>query len=297
MTDMGVFSPVDLTADEVSALQSVMADARRVLVRACEERLGHGIVKHLRDAYKADPSVLWANPRAKRHMEALIREEDRIVRGFIRVACDLCDKFDTAHDDRPGVTYGDYLQEAGWAIYDAIYAYDGSNQFSTFVYWCVKNRLLSFVRSERQLNGVGKTIRKLRKAVRDLCKTHGINVDDAVARLRAGGEVISAEMVSKLKDSMFKVRRLDDLKGAKSVSRPADDAIDLRAALGAAKLSPLERELVEGYMAGDRELRQRIAAERVNPNTGNLYTTQRLSQIFQEACEKIRREYNHLAAA
>lgn len=297
MTDMGVIAPVELTADEVSTLQTIMADARRILVRACVERLGHDTVKHLRDAYKADPTVLWANPRAKRHMDALIAHEDRIVRGYIRIACDLCDKFDTAHADRPGVTYGDYLQEAGWAIYDAIYAYDGSNQFSTFVYWCVKNRLLSFVRSERQLNGVGKAVRKLRKQVRDLTKAHGISVDEAVNRLRNEGTVIRPEMVAKLKDAMFKVRRLDDVKGAKAKHLPADDGIDVRAAMAKATLSPIERELVEGFMAGDRELRTRLAAERVNPNTGKLYTTQRLSQIFQEACEKIRREYNHLAAA
>lgn len=70
----------------------------------------------------------------------------------------------------------------------------------------------------------------------------------------------------------------------------------MREAVAQADLTPLERELIEAHLKGERGYRAKLAKERVNPTTGKLYTRQRLGQIFQDACLKCQALFEQRAA-
>ena len=242
MDDLTIYTPIDLEPQRVESLQHTMAAAFAVLKAAAVEKYGFAKVKRLRDDYKAGRIDLQFNPRAKRILCEMAGLECEVVLGYIRVGTELCRSFAASSDARPGVTIGDYIQEAAQAIYDAMYTYNGENEFSTFVYWCVKNRLISFVRSEER-------------------------AAKAKQRQRIDKEDVMALAVH---------------------DKPQNEYDDMRVAVAEADLDSMERELVAAHLRGDVGYRKHLTETRINPSTGRLYTRQRLSQIFVEACEKIK---------
>lgn len=253
MEDLRVYTPIDLRPDRVESLQRTMAAAFVALSAAAVEKYGFAKVKKLRDEYKSGRIDLQFNPRAKRILSEMASLECEVIRGFIRVGTDLCRSFAASSDARPGVTLGDYIQEAAQAIYDAMYTYNGENEFSTFVYWCVKNRLISFVRSEER-------------------------AAKAKQRQRIDKEDVLALAVH---------------------DKPQNEDDDMRAAVAEANLTPMERLLIAGHLSGDKDYRKKIieSPDHKNPATGLPYTRQRLSQIFIEACEKIKAAFEAKAKA
>ena len=249
MDDLQVYTPIELRPERVESLQRTMAAAFVALSAAAVEKYGFAKVKRLRDEYKSRKIDLQFNPRAKRFMNEMAGLECEIIRGFIRVGTDLCRSFAASSEARPGVTMGDYVQEAAQAIYDAMYTYNGENEFSTFVYWCVKNRLISFVRSEER---AAKSKQRQR-----------IDREDVLALA--------------VHDKLYN----------------EDD--DMRMAVAEADLTPMERLLIAGHLSGDKNYRKRIIETHKNPATGLPYIRQRLSQIFIEACEKIKRAFESKA--
>lgn len=254
MDDLQIYTPIDLPPERVASLQQTMAAAFVALSAAAVEKYGFAKVKRLRDEYKSRKIDLQFNPRAKRILREMAGLECEIIRGFIRVGTELCRSFAASTDARPGVTLGDYVQEAAQAIYDAMYTYNGENEFSTFVYWCVKNRLITFVRSEER-------------------------AAKAKQRQRIDKEDVLALAVH---------------------DKPHDDeAEDMRQAVVEANLTPMERLLIAGHLSGDKDYRKKIieSSDTKNPTTGQPYTRQRLSQIFIEACEKIKAAFEAKAKA
>lgn len=252
MEDLKLYTPIDLSADRTESLQQTMASAFVALSAAAVEKYGFAKVKRLRDDYKAGRIDLQFNPRAKRILREMAALECEVVRGYIKVGTELCRSFAHSTEARPGVTMGDYVQEAAQAIYDAMYTYNGENEFSTFVYWCVKNRLISFVRSEER-------------------------AAKAKQRQRIDNEDVLALAV---------------------YDKPQNEDDDMRMAVAEADLNPMERLLIAGHLSGDKDYRRKIieSPQHKNPATGLPYTRQRLSQIFIEACEKIKRAFENKAS-
>lgn len=152
MRDYDIFNPVVPTVEEVEELETTMADLYNAASLVSVELYGKDTsTTRLRDEYKKDQSVLSEEdyPNTKRLMDQVIGMESRIISSFILAIKSLCDSFHLNSEKRPGVIYGDYLQTAVMGLYDAIYTYDGSNHFTTYIYSVVKNRLVNFVRNEQ----------------------------------------------------------------------------------------------------------------------------------------------------
>lgn len=296
MKAINVYEPVDLSVDEKKVLEMQMAKAFEAFQRASLERYGFANVRKLRDDYKSQSTstrnMLWSDPDARKHMDWMIANEKRIISGYIRVANDLCLAFELANE-KSGPNYSDYLQEAAMAIYDAMYQYNGSNQFCTYAYWTVKNRLISFRRSELARKGLTRKILQLKSQVKELLSDNGLTFDQAICQLQASGVDIKPQILARLKiafnmnteSSMFEV-----------VSPVVDEEFqetieNMRQAVNDANLTEMERNLVEAHLRGDENYRKLISETVINPSTGRLWTKQRLSQIFVSACEKIRAVY------
>lgn len=75
------------------------------------------------------------------------------------------------------------------------------------------------------------------------------------------------------------------------------DLSQMRKAVEDADLTPIERELIEAHLRGDRGYRARLEQEgRINPDNGRPYNRQWLGHIFKIACDKCRRVYEQRAA-
>jgi DNA-directed RNA polymerase specialized sigma subunit len=300
MQDFAYYRPITLSEADSLQLKGVMVAAYPHLSRAAIEKYGSPkpLIKRLRDAYKKNASTLWFDPMAKLHMDRLMEIEEPVIRSNICLGTNLCNKLSQGWRERPDVTYDDYLQQVAWAIYDAMYTYSGESEFSTYAHKLIHNRLVSYVRDHDQKAGIGRRIKWLKLKARKLMQSDGLTFDQVAARMRKE-DGLSEDDVDKLRASMYKVCGLDEpLVNSLGTWERGDDVAELvRYAIEQAGLNDLERELVEAYMNDDRDCRRRIVTTRIHPNTGRPYTPQRLSQIFLEACTKIREVYERLCSS
>jgi len=300
MPDFGSIQPIELTEDRKLELEQTMASANEVFADAAwvlYQSDDPADIRRLRDGYHANSKSLGRFPGAKRAFAKLQEIEAEVIGGYIRTTAKMCSSFELAgRDTRPGVEYLDYVTEAAWAIWDAMPVYNGQQRFTTFVYRCVKNRLVNFVRNEEQASGVSGGLRRLRKRVREAMKL-GMSLENAVA-LIAGEDQLNEAAVARLRMALATFRSFGqpgDIMGdvaAKEEKREDPKVAAMRKAVENADLSPIERELIDAHLRGDRGYRSKLEREkRINPNTGRPYTRQWLSQLFHSACSKCRAAY------
>lgn len=295
------FVAIDMSAEDIRNLENKMAEAHRLLSHAAEEKYGEPRVLKLRDDFKAyqkqqtfsSRDFLWNHPPAQRAMEWMIAHEEQIIAAFIRCSNKLCQSF-----CRSNISIHDCYQEASLAIYDAMYMFDGSNKFSTYSHYTVRNRLIQFMRQEGRGHGVTKSVQSLRNKVRQMMNEQFCSADEAIAQLD-----LTPIMEKRVRDSLFSVSRIENdveisFRLWENRDSGNDDWIDwVKNAVEVANLSEMERNLVFAEVDGNsREYRQLLMTT-VNPNTGRPWTRQRISQIYLEAIDKIRVAYEEIRKA
>lgn len=222
-------------------------------------------------------------------MEKLLFLEGEFLSAYSRQVCGIARSFwRVNHRNYPTLEVDDYIQEGCIALTNSVYHYDGSAAFTSYLQNVVRRSLSSFLRDNEVMGGVGRNIKKWRKMVVRSMKQEHIDVYQAIENLRKTEKITESE-VKKLVDSIYIVAPLDVDEIGVRHRKNKDDGLDrelINLCLEEANLTPMERELVDAYMVGDS--RTKIAENRINPNTGNLYTTQALSLYFKSACEKIK---------
>jgi len=297
MPDFGSIRPIDLTEDRKRELEAQMALAFEVLADAAyaiNYSDNPADIRRLRDEHlkhngtKEDP--LRRYPGARRCIAGIRLIETEVLGGYIRTLSSLCCSFEEASKkDPPGLDFQECLDEAGWAIWDSMYTYNGRNRFTTFIFRAAKNRLTSLLRNHARSANAGRKVQKLRSKLRLLMATDGLRFEAALAQV-VQEENLTDVMVVRLQNAMVNTSSLDA--NAKELSCTDDHAgseeIELMwQAVRGADLTPIERRLVEAHLQGDRQFRKRMC-EVICPETGNPYTRANLSQIFIRACVKIR---------
>ncbi len=268
------FESVVLSDEEKKYLEQHMASAVSALSEAANANYGFANIKKLRTDYKKGLIQLDDETRLK--MDWMIAHESRIIAGYIRLVNKIYLKFNR-FGSNTGATVNDYLQEGALAIYDAMYEYNGSSKFTTFVYCFIRNRLVDFNRRENKNRKVENSINKLSSQIYDM-KACGVSCERAVKQINSDDE-FDEDVIDWLKSS----------------AKPATTALtgeskEMWDAVENAPLTVMERNLVEAHLRGDHSYRSKLS-ETINENTGKLWTRQRLSQIFIVACDKIRTTY------
>lgn len=243
MTELDIYRPIVLTNADHERHRLLLTQAFPVLQATATERYSFPNVKKLRQDFKHDPSCLWCNPRGAAHLRRVMGVEEEMVRGHIRLGAKLSQSYHALNQPNiPGVTLDDFIQQCAMALYDSIYMYNGSTNFSTYATWAIRNRLLDFIQAEKAAAQAER-----RAALDPHAATHDAEVNDPGPVMRA----------------------FED-----------------------APLSEMQRRLVVAHMRGDKEFRRIVSTTEINPATGRPWTRARLSALYVEACEIIRRVYN-----
>lgn len=290
-----IYKPISLTKEEKAELEDQMTQAFKSFCRASNEKYGFANVIKLRDQYKKNKTStynpLWADPTARKWMDWMIENEDRIISANIRLANKACLKFLPIGKEL-NLTYGDLVQVSVMAIYNAMYQFDNSKScFSTYVVWAIKNALSTYVKNENSQKGITRKITALKSQVASKI-AEGVSFDEAVNQLKDSGVEINGSTIERLKFAMGLItdQISQDIPAPVVVNEKHQELEYMKKAIEQTKLSDLERNLVEAHLRGDHSYRKMLS-ETINPATGNCWTRQRLSQIFIDACTKIRNTY------
>lgn len=136
METLDLIKPVELTADQKAELHDLMVQANSILKPLAQKMFGERGLRKLRNEVRAGRVELSASEAVC--IQRVVANEGLILAGYIRVATQLVKAFYL----RTKQDMDDLWQEAAMGIYDAIYSFDGRNEFSTYVYYSVKNRLI-----------------------------------------------------------------------------------------------------------------------------------------------------------
>lgn len=281
---------IDLNDAQKSELSITLAKCHGSLYRAAIENYDKPRIKRMRDDFKSGKITLRYNPEARNALLEVMSLESRVLAAYIKMCNELCSAFHHSHPELQSVIgYTDYLQEAAWAIYDAAYTYNGTTEFSTYCYWCVKNQLITFVRKQRSLVGVTTKLASLRTMARKLMREEQITLSEAIAKMICS-DVLKPKDEKALRRVMSNNYNIDEeyIDNVPALTTTDGETSIMWQAIEQSPLNPLERELIEAHLNKKRELRRIISETRINPNTGQLYTKAVLSNVYLAACAKLR---------
>lgn len=293
---IGMIEAIELSADERAMLAQRIADGNAVL-RSKAEMYGFEGVRSLRQEYyrlsnhKRGRNMMMFDEETRSVLSNLTGVEYTLLSGFVNMANQLASSFYLSHKtDRPHLDECDYIQEATWAIFDAMYCYDGSTQLTTYLYSSIKRRLAGFVRSEEIHAGIGRPTKLLRTKVRRVMRDKMCSFEVAIAILRET-EDISEEMEDKVRSACYNVKCVDrdnDVRVAKQIEPVSEEIELLLEAVRLADFNDLQREMVEYFLKTGERMDSELVHNRINPNTNEPYTRQAVSQQWQKACDKLR---------
>ena len=308
-TTFGTIQPITLTDERKDELTMTMAASHDVVHDAAVRLYGEPDFRRLRHEFRSGKKIrLRADERAT--LSQLAEIEQEVLAGFIRVPFNLCKAFYFA-ERRSAVTLGDWVQEAAQTIFDCIYGFDGSNEFSTYVYWSVKNRLIDFVRSQSE---VARSVVAVRVKIVAIMEKESCDFETAVAVLRSKGE-IDSKLLDRAAASDVMVRNEDSLSllegdhrndytahaALAQFDRDAEDQQRdtklMWQALEQTELNEFERDLVETFLREGYGSQAKVGRRHKSEFTGKKYSRARAGQIFHRACAKLQITFRQLREA
>ena len=292
--ELSFYNPKEISLNDKKELQEMKETAFGILSKAAMEKYNFPNIKLLRNEYKKNQKVLWANPLAAKWMNKMIAAEATVISGYILIGANLSRKFNKNPEERIGVTLMDYLQQCAHAIYDSMYMYDGSTEFSTYVTHAMRHRLISFVYKEELDSGVGRKIMKMRTQVKKIMRDRTVNFEQALSVFVQNNKIDNTDL-SLLRHSMRKKSHINQDYDSIEISTVDKDSLELKDMFDAIEKAPLDemqRRLIDAYINGDKDFRRKVTESEINPKTGNLWTKAWLSKLFLDACKTIRNAYN-----
>jgi hypothetical protein len=89
--------------------------------------------------------------------------------------------------------------------------------------------------------------------------TYFLSFEDAVGRIQAEDDSITAEIIEKVYDALYKMSgNIDSYVPQTASEKSSEDVEDMRKAIEEADLTPLERALLKAQVAGDRRFRTEL---------------------------------------
>jgi RNA polymerase sigma factor (sigma-70 family) len=154
--------PRILSEDEKEELAAIMKKAAGI-IQIAAKRFELSIKSFRIKFFKGELEITDEERQAINTIKGI---EITALEGYCRLAYVIARKFYRKDlEAKSGAILDDYLQEGMAAISDAIFSYDGSTKFSTYITWSIRNRLILYVRNDQSLSPVKRRVIKLRAKI------------------------------------------------------------------------------------------------------------------------------------
>ena len=185
--------------------------------------------------------------------------------------------------NKPDVEIDDYIQEGMMALIDAAYYYDGSQRFTTFATFVVRNKLREYVRNNCSLSRIKKRILKLRTQLHKLMNAKNLSFDAAAEELK---------LTKKDKDEVMQslIKAVSDVKWdfmCSSVNYSESDQLVMKA-FEEAELSEFERDVLQAKI-------NHVSISSVTEKYH--YSRMAGSLALKRACKIVKEKYEELSRA
>lgn len=279
---------VELTEEQKVDLEAALAHRHFLLKKAAEQILGEdspAAIKRLRRVPDLPETVI-------RIIEEINEMAPQVDAQYIRVVLPLVKAYHVLTAQKcKGLEEDDFLQEAHIAIFDAMFTYNGRTRFSTYVYHCVKRHLASSQNQEIKAGSVRCHVKRLGRSVQSLMRK-GVSLQMALAY--AGERACTGKKHHHVDEDNPCYVEQESVEPGTWDEYQEEEIIEKNLQLRAivlAPLNPLERGLIDAYMAGDKKV---FRDGTCNPATGKPYTRQGVLNAYHTAKDKIRVTYDRL---
>lgn len=299
------YESILLSDDEKIFIESQMAKCYKALDRASFEKYGFAKIKKLRQDYKVQKSLgkgydfLWSDPEARQMIEWMISNEQKILSAYINLCMEMCRKFSVKSVS--DLTFEDCLQEAVFAIYDAMYLYNGEFRFSTYVFTTVRHRLLNAKDKLEEQKGIDRFTKLNLKKVYEIINKESCSFDQAISQIKFTEKELKKDVIRKLRNAYNGTTYLsvEDFDRVACKEDKKTEAIYdiLSLAIEKANLTDIQRRMLFAMLNGEKNFNGHLINNEVNPNTGMPWTRQRLHQLQNDAQKKLKIAYDNLDVA
>ncbi len=293
MKDFGIYNPISLTGSEMRELESKLAKANLKLAPIAFALYGDGVVrlepdrlpmaelKRLRDEFKTSENTILSG-EAFISMKILNYLESQVISATILLGHKYCQAF--SQNKLVKLSFADCVQVCALAIYDAMYTFNGQTCLSTYVSVCMRNNLVNLFRLEAQRNGVDLHSVKLFGMINKMKENFGLSFDECFLKLQTE---LSLDNKSIKKLTRAPVEFVNVFDEFELIDRSSGHSMELEEVIANSGLNDLQISLVDAVLHNDRKYRSYMETQ-INPNNGLPYTRSWLSQLYQQACVKIR---------
>lgn len=299
MKTIGCVEVNRLSEEELAFVSKKIAEAHPIIT-ACAERLCEGKVKKFWREFmqgKLRSQVSMSERAAVQSVVDLVET----ISGNIVLA--VAEKARSFHRSFSHVSFDDFFQEGMMLIGYCLFAYDGSNELSTYLLTSIHKHLINFARRSSPLGTVSPPVIQRRKELRKRMEA-GQTYDEAVSEMG-----LSPTKLKSLSGSMTKLHSIHELNKddryvfTNCLAAPEEDEpvleedTRLQQALEFADLNEFERDLIEELMNSDVPgFQSRVAARHTSPRTGKAYTRAAAGVAYHRAIEKIKEIYLDMEA-
>lgn len=251
------------------------------------QRYGDPNVRRLRLDF-LNGVVTFAQDRpARMAMESLLRLEDEFLSAYVLQVCSIARSFWQTNKRRK-IDVDDFIQEGCLALSNAVYHYDGSTAFTTYLQHAIRRCLIAYAREQEELSGIGRGIKRLKKMAVSRMKQCQCSLEEAILYLQNQGEKISEIAKEKIELSFYSTVPMPEFDLKQKEQQIDLDVEAIQLCIHEAGLTEIEMELIIAYMEGNNKFRSEATRTRINQTTGRLYTKQALNLAFKRACSKIK---------
>lgn len=275
----------DLARKEI---EQKLIENNKILADASCKIYGFSNIKRLRDEYKSGLVKLKHEKyfRARVAINWMIKNEEKIILSFVPIVQKICNSFSRSDCIRSN-TEEDLMQIGMMSIYDYIYEYNGKSKLISYLTLVVKCRLIDTQRSDKKISGYSGSVYELQKMVNDTMSLRQCSLNMAISYLQKENVNITKEEWSRVYDIMSYDDNYNDIIDKVPESKSLNLNSQYLEIIECASLNNVEKGLIYAHIQGDKSYRNNLI-KKINPKTGNCWTKQRLSQIFQEACKKLK---------
>ncbi len=268
--------------EEKAALEAVMTTSHPILRKLSDKRFRS--IRELRGEYFRKSLIL--NDQAEKAAFENIRSiENQIMECFGKLVYSIAKHYYLREKiNKPEVEIDDYIQEGMMALIDAAYYYDGSQRFSTFSTFAIKNKLREYTRSNCSLSRIKKRILKLRTQLHKLMNTKNLSFDAAAEELK---------LTKKDKDEVMQslIKAVSDVKWDFMVSNvdysTESDQLAMKA-FEEADLSNFERDVLQAKI-------NHVSISSITEKYH--YSRMAGSLALKRACKIVKEKYEELSRA